>query len=116
MDRLTGGKAGPDLLLPAPPYHFMSLFLAPQARVRVLSQRHFTASVGGSAGPGLDRGIPHTPRQKVLRVFPVSSCGKPVGKGQNERKMLPSAVTEEDPSLPIEKKGLFLLGIINQWV
>ena len=71
MDRLAGGKTGPDLLLPAPSYQLMSLSLALQARGRVLSQRHFIDSVGGSAGPGLDRGILHTPRQKVLRVFPV---------------------------------------------
>lgn len=33
-----------------------------------------------------------------------------MGKGQNERKMLPTAITEEYPSLPIEKKRVITAG------
>lgn len=60
---------------------------------------------------------PHPKTKGFEGLSCVSSCGKPVGKGQNERRMLHSAVTEEYLSLFTGKeKGLLLLGIINQWV
>lgn len=81
MNRFAGEKAVPDLLIPAP-LHQMSLFLV-QPRDRVLRQRHFTATVEGSAEPGLDisplyykdsflhdlTGIPFTRSETVLRCF-----------------------------------------------
>lgn len=97
----------------------MSLFLD-QPRDRVLRQRHFTATVEGFAGPGLYifhlyckdsflhdlTGIAFSFGEKVLRCFykchPVDLAGKPVGKDQDERRILHSAITEEYLSSPRE--------------
>lgn len=97
----------------------MSLILA-RPRDRVLRQRHFIATVEGFAGPGLDffplyykdsflhdlTGIVFSLSEKVLRYFyrchPVDLAGKPVGKDQDERRILHSAITEEYPSSPRE--------------
>lgn len=97
----------------------MSLFLA-QPSDRVFRQRHFTATVEGFAGPGLDifplyykdsflhdlTGTAFSLSEKVLRCFymchPGDLAGKPVGKDQDERRILHSAITEDYPSSPRE--------------
>lgn len=118
MDRFAGEKAGPDLLLPAPPYHFMSLFLAPPGQGQGTQPKTFCRLCGRLCCTRIGHRLtPHPKTEGLEGLSRVSSRGKPVGKGQNERRMLHSAVTEEYLSLPIGKeKGLLLLGIINQWV